>query len=87
MGIAIVSVLEKVWVLKKKLKTKGFRKHEGLLTQIMIDESTEGVKASEHSKSSIISLQLLCCIIDGTLIGGGPYEQSFHNLRTVVLLH
>ena len=69
------------------LRMKDFMRRVDLSPPIVINESAEAVKVTEHSKSSIISLQLLCCIIDGTLIGGGPYEQSFHNLRTVVLLH
>ena len=50
-----------------------------LSTPIVINESAEGVKVTEHSTSSIVFLQLLCCIINGIQVEGGPYEQSFHN--------
>jgi hypothetical protein len=63
----------------KMLGMKDFMRRVDLSTPTMINESAEGVKVTEHSTSSIIFLQLLCCIINGIQVEGGPYEQSFHN--------
>lgn len=61
------------------LRMKDFMRRVDLSTPIVINESAEGVKVTEHSTSSIVFLQLLCCIINGIQVEVGPFEQSFHN--------